>query len=284
VNNVQGLPSNSQVKLYLTNSSVQYSVDGVAQPAVGVPNAVVTLNSSSQSGAKTVFDLTNNRWSTNVAKTALTGNTFVTGVAVPVPAGGFPNGIQNVTFSASFSTDTPGVTLQWQWGAAVYTSLSTIYATSTNANLLGVNRAKTRGEREGRMVPFCAAWDPTSEPAEPAVDPAMFNSEDSAWPGHWAAPPRNWAADPEQALLSRELKAQTEAAIDRLPASQGEVITLRDVQGFTSEEVCSLLGVSEANQRVLLHRARSRVRQALACYLESTPPNTRPAGVAFERP
>jgi len=140
VNNVQGLPASGQVKLYLTDASIQYSVNGVPQAPVAVPNAVITFNSVSQaSGAKTTFDLTNNRWNTNVARSGLTGNTFVTGVAIPVPASGFPNGIQNATFSASFSTDTPGVALQWQWGAAVYALLSTTYATSTNNNVLGIN-------------------------------------------------------------------------------------------------------------------------------------------------
>jgi hypothetical protein len=106
-----------------------------------VPNAVVTFNSQSQtSGAKTSYDLANTRWSTAVSKTGLTGNTFVTAVAFPVPSN-FPTGIQNAAWSASFSTDTPGITLQWQWGAAVYSSLSTTYATTTpsNTNVLGVN-------------------------------------------------------------------------------------------------------------------------------------------------
>ena len=152
VNNVQynGNPITSkagQIKLYLTYSSIQYTAPGTsctsASPCVvPVPNAVVTFNSASQSsGAKTTYDLTNSRWSTAVAPSGVTGNTFVTGVAVPVPAGGFPGGIQNVAFQAAFSTDAPGVTLQWQWGAAVYASFSTIYATTTPStlNVLGVN-------------------------------------------------------------------------------------------------------------------------------------------------
>jgi hypothetical protein len=103
-----------------------------------VPNAVVTFNSTAVKSPMTSYDLTNSRWSTLVPSNGQTGNTFVTGVAFQVPAN-FPTGIQDVTFSTSFSTDTPGVTLQWKWGAAVYTSLSTTYATSTNNNLLGVN-------------------------------------------------------------------------------------------------------------------------------------------------
>jgi hypothetical protein len=70
---------------------------------------------------------------------SLTGNTFVTGVAVPVPAGGYPGGIQNVQWSGAFSTDTTGITLEWQWSAAVYSQFSTTYATALNTNVLGVN-------------------------------------------------------------------------------------------------------------------------------------------------
>jgi hypothetical protein len=137
-----------QVKLYLTNSSITFTANGTPY-TVPVPNAVVTFNSSTALG--TTFSTTSNRWSTSVPKSSLTGNTFVTGVAVPVPAGGFPSGIQNVKFQAAFSTDAPGVTLQWQWGAAVYTAFNTCYyfqsSNSSNAcfnavsssNVLGVN-------------------------------------------------------------------------------------------------------------------------------------------------
>ncbi len=138
VNNLIGLPASQQAKLYLTNASVTFTANGT-QYTEPVPNGVVTFNSSVQSsGAKTGFDLTNNRWSTNVAKNGATGNTFVTGFAFPVPVN-FPTGIQNVTFSAAFSTDTPGITMQWQWNAAVYTQFSNTYATTTNSNVLGVN-------------------------------------------------------------------------------------------------------------------------------------------------
>lgn len=129
-----------------------------------------------------------------------------------------------------------------------------------------INRARTRGEREGRMIPFSAMFDPKSDPGEPAIDPGQFNEGDPQWPGGWVTQPRNWGANPEQSLLSQELKACTQAAIESLPPSQREVITLRDVQGWTSEEVCNVLAVSETNQRVLLQRARSRVRQALDEY------------------
>ncbi|HET9201061.1 MAG TPA: sigma-70 family RNA polymerase sigma factor, partial [Dehalococcoidia bacterium] len=85
---------------------------------------------------------------------------------------------------------------------------------------------------------------------------------------HWAQPyPRNWDEVPEQRLLSEETRQLVLDAVDKLPASQKEVITLRDINGWSSVEVCNALGISETNQRVLLHRARSRVRLALAHYL-----------------
>ncbi|MGH9705072.1 MAG: RNA polymerase sigma factor, partial [Candidatus Acidiferrales bacterium] len=103
-------------------------------------------------------------------------------------------------------------------------------------------------------------------PREPAVDPNQFNENDPEWPGGWVTQPRNWGATPEQELLAAEFRACVESAIAALPANQREVITLRDVQGWTSEKVCNILGVSETNQRVLLHRGRSKVRQILDEY------------------
>lgn len=139
VNNVAGLPAGAnQVKLYLTNSMINFTANG-APYSVPVPNAVVTFNSQSANKPTTSYDLVNNRWSTSIPASGLSGNTFIAGVAVPVPAGGFPTGVQNVAWSAAFSTDTPGLTLQWQWGAAVYSSLSTTYASSGAPNALGVN-------------------------------------------------------------------------------------------------------------------------------------------------
>jgi RNA polymerase sigma-70 factor (ECF subfamily) len=129
-----------------------------------------------------------------------------------------------------------------------------------------INRARTRGEREARMIPFSAMFDPLSEPVEPAVDPGQFNDNDPEWPGGWVSQPRDWGKTPEQSLLSHEFRAMVQGTIDTLPASQKEVITLRDVQGWTSDEVCDILGLSETNQRVILHRARCKVRQALDQY------------------
>ena len=126
------------------------------------------------------------------------------------------------------------------------------------------NTAKTRGRREGRTIPFSSLQSPGTVP-EPAVDADRFRPDDDPrWPGHWAAAPEEL---PEDRLVAAETRARLEAAIADLPASQRAVITLRDVQGWTSEEVCNALDVSETNQRVLLHRARSKVRAALEHYL-----------------
>jgi hypothetical protein len=153
VNNLKGLPSNQQVKLYFTNGSFSYTDVNGNNQNVPVPNGVVTLNSSSlKTGANATYDLANNRWSTSVASGSLTGNTFVTGLIFRVPAD-FPTGIQGLTFSGAFSTDTPGISLQWQWNASVYTSFSTTapspYATSTNNNVLGVNPDEGSADKYG---------------------------------------------------------------------------------------------------------------------------------------
>lgn len=132
-----------------------------------------------------------------------------------------------------------------------------------------INQAKKRGQRESRQIPFSALWQPESEPAEPSVDPARFlPADDPNWPGHWALPPKSWDDLPENRLLSQETQAYLLQAIGSLPPSQQEVITLRDIEGWSSSEVCALLGLSEVNQRVLLHRARSKVREALEQYFD----------------
>lgn len=128
-----------------------------------------------------------------------------------------------------------------------------------------VNRAQTRGEREGRTRPFSSIVGETGS-AEASV-PAERFFETGRWAGFWASP-LHGAERPEDQLLAAEARAMIEAAIDELPASQRLVITLRDVQGFSAEEVCELLSISSANQRVLLHRARSHARQALDAFFE----------------
>jgi RNA polymerase sigma-70 factor (ECF subfamily) len=131
------------------------------------------------------------------------------------------------------------------------------------------NTAKTRAQREGRTVPFSALRDPARVP-EAAVDPDRFLDEAHArWPGHWAAPPTRWDTLPEERLLGDETLRLIEAAIEELPPSQRAVITLRDVEGWDADEVCNALEISESNQRVLLHRARAKVRRAIEEYVES---------------
>src|SRR5256714_6681745 len=129
------------------------------------------------------------------------------------------------------------------------------------------NVAKSRGQREGRTVPFSALERPDTVP-EAAVDPDRFLPPDhERWPGHWASKPEPW---PEERLLAAETRAVVERAIDQLPPAQRAVISLRDIEGWSSEEARNALGISETNQRVLLHRARSKVRQALEDYLMET--------------
>jgi RNA polymerase sigma-70 factor (ECF subfamily) len=130
-----------------------------------------------------------------------------------------------------------------------------------------VNTDVTRGRREGRSLPFSALFDAETAPAEAAMDPAYFNTTNQ----HWATRPQSWEGAPEERLISAETRDLINAAIAALPPAQREVISLRDVQGFEAGEVCNILGVSESNQRVLLHRARSRVRRALSLYLGTEP-------------
>jgi RNA polymerase sigma-70 factor, ECF subfamily len=127
------------------------------------------------------------------------------------------------------------------------------------------NTAKTRAVREGRSIPFSAL---AAGDDEGAVDPDRFLGDDSRFPGHWAAPPRRWDVQPEGRLLAAETLAVVEREIEKLPPNQAVVVTMRDVEGFDAEEVRNALEISETNQRVLLHRARSRLRRALEEYLE----------------
>jgi RNA polymerase sigma-70 factor (ECF subfamily) len=122
------------------------------------------------------------------------------------------------------------------------------------------NVARTRGVREARSVPFSSLGEGPSVPAE------RFRGAEDRWAGHWATPPEEWGR-PEQELLSAETRARVAAAIEALPDAQRRVISLRDVEGWSADEVCNVLGLSETNQRVLLHRARTKVRAALDEYL-----------------
>ena len=120
------------------------------------------------------------------------------------------------------------------------------------------NRAKTRGQREGRQIPFSS-----SLPDEgPTVDPSRFSG------GAWTSLPAAVPNDPDALVLSKEFGKVVEGAVRKLPDNQRSVLTLRDIEGLDSAEVCSLLSVTEGNQRVLLHRARAKVRAAVERYLE----------------
>jgi RNA polymerase sigma-70 factor (ECF subfamily) len=133
-----------------------------------------------------------------------------------------------------------------------------------------VNRAKTRGQRERRSIPF-SALSHVDDADAPTVDPERFLPADHPrWPCHWDVFPRDWDDLPEQHLLSEETFAVAIRAVSELPPNQREVIRLRDIEGWSASEVCSALVISEANQRVLLHRARSSVRRALEQYVDET--------------
>jgi RNA polymerase sigma-70 factor (ECF subfamily) len=124
------------------------------------------------------------------------------------------------------------------------------------------NTAKTRAVREGRSVPFSAL---ALDDEGPSVDPDRFLGAGERYAGHWASPPASWG--PEERFVAAETLEVIEAEIEALPPTQALVITMRDVEGWSAEEVCNTLDLSETNQRVLLHRARTTVRRALEEYL-----------------
>ncbi|MEA2595899.1 MAG: hypothetical protein QOF01_2368 [Thermomicrobiales bacterium] len=128
------------------------------------------------------------------------------------------------------------------------------------------NRAKRRGERDHRAVPFSAAWSPGDDDGA-SGDPDRFFPPGHDFAGHWSSLPQNWDDLPEERFLSAETRAIIDRAIATLPPTQRDVITLRDVEGWTSEDVRNALDLSETNQRVLLHRARTKVRRALEEHL-----------------
>jgi RNA polymerase sigma-70 factor (ECF subfamily) len=130
------------------------------------------------------------------------------------------------------------------------------------------NCAKTRAQREGRSIPFSSLEDFDTDHAEHAVDPDRFLPVDHQRSGNWVSFPSNWEEMPEERLLSQETRVRIHLAIEAVPPNQREIIILRDIEGWTSEETCAFLGISEVNQRVLLHRARSKVRRVLETYFE----------------
>lgn len=130
-----------------------------------------------------------------------------------------------------------------------------------------VNTAKTHGVREQRSVPWSSL---TGEDAGPSLDPALFQGAGEAAPGGWRVAPAAWpeSVAVEGSVLAGEVRRELRAVLDDLPERQRVVLTLRDVLGHTADEVCALLEISAANQRVLLHRGRTAARAALAAYLE----------------
>jgi RNA polymerase sigma-70 factor (ECF subfamily) len=128
------------------------------------------------------------------------------------------------------------------------------------------NIAITRGVRESRTIPFSGlAEREASDPEEPVDATRFLPADHDRWPHHWALGPTRWET-PEEGLLSGETRDCILRAIETLPPAQRTVITLRDIEGWPSAEVCDALDVSEGNQRVLLHRARSKVRAAVEDY------------------
>ena len=126
------------------------------------------------------------------------------------------------------------------------------------------NQAKTRAVREGRSAPFSDLESETEE--GPLLDPSRFVHAGEPWGGHWRSFPGQWG-EPEERLLASEARRVIASAIEALPPGQRAVVTLRDIEGLSSEETCNALEISETNQRVLLHRARTKVRLALETYL-----------------
>jgi RNA polymerase sigma-70 factor, ECF subfamily len=122
-----------------------------------------------------------------------------------------------------------------------------------------VNQARSRGVRDARSLPFSALEDPE----HPTVDPADFGAD-----GRWTSAPPRLDSDPETGLLSAELRTHLLSAVEQLSDDQRAVITLRDLVGLSASEVCDLLEIGDVNQRVLLHRARARVRAALLPLVE----------------
>jgi RNA polymerase sigma-70 factor, ECF subfamily len=132
------------------------------------------------------------------------------------------------------------------------------------------NTAISRGEREQHSMPMSSLA--VDDDDEPALDPDRFLPADHPqWPGHWAIGPTAWPV-PEEGLMAAETREVIADAIRDLPPTQRAVIALRDVEGWEPEEVCAALEVSEGNQRVLLHRARTKVRAALESYFGAVEP------------
>ena len=127
------------------------------------------------------------------------------------------------------------------------------------------NQAKTRGVREARIVPWSSV---VPEEQGPTVDPDRFRGPDDRWPGGWTVEgrPSAWEPSPESSAISGDIRDRLAVALAELPERQRVVVSLRDVHGLSSDEVCDALGITTANQRVLLHRGRAGLRASLEDY------------------
>jgi RNA polymerase sigma-70 factor (ECF subfamily) len=130
-----------------------------------------------------------------------------------------------------------------------------------------LNKANTRATREAGSIPFSSMDGGGSDPDGPAVDPDRFLGPESEWAGHWASTPLRLGDLPEERLLAGETLGCIAAVLATLPPAQRAVVTMRDVEGWSSEDVCGALGLGASNQRVLLHRGRSKIRAALEAHL-----------------
>jgi RNA polymerase sigma-70 factor (ECF subfamily) len=133
------------------------------------------------------------------------------------------------------------------------------------------NLGKTRGVREARAVPWSSL---SADDSGPTVDPRRFRGPDDEWASNWTpvGVPRPFEPSPEVATLAGEIRTEVGRALRLLPERQRTVVTLRDVHGMTADEVCATLEISAANQRVLLHRGRARLREALENYYRGLAP------------
>jgi RNA polymerase sigma-70 factor (ECF subfamily) len=129
-----------------------------------------------------------------------------------------------------------------------------------------VNKARSCALRERKAVPTAVLDD---QDAGPTVSPNRFRGADDRWPGHWRVFPERWPPTPEEELLSGELRRLMGRVLESLPERQREVIELRDVYGYSADDTCWMLDISPVNQRVLLHRARARMRAGIEEYFQS---------------
>jgi RNA polymerase sigma-70 factor (ECF subfamily) len=130
-----------------------------------------------------------------------------------------------------------------------------------------LNCARARARRDRRTVPFSVVASMGNDPFEPAVEASRFRAPGEQYAGRWVSFPASWGDAPDRRMLAAEARRYLQDAIDALPPNQREVVVLRDVQGMSAEQACTVLQLSDSNQRVLLHRGRSKLRRAIAHYL-----------------